>query len=61
MLGENKLKVSDVATATGINRGTLQRMYHETAERYDVSVLSQLCAYFACAVGDLLEYVEDES
>ena len=61
VLGENKLKISDVSAATGINRGTLTRVYYETAERYDITVLSSLCAYFGCAIGDLLEYVEDES
>jgi putative transcriptional regulator len=57
MLGEAKLKISDVSRDTGINRGTLTRLYYETSERYDVDVLDQLCRYFGCKVGDLLEYV----
>lgn len=58
MLGEKKLKISDVSRDTGINRGTLTRLYYETTERYDVSVLDALCAYLGCAIGELLEYVE---
>lgn len=61
LLGERKLKISDVSRDTGINRGTLTRMYYETAERYDAAALSQLCYYFSCGIGDLLEYVEDGS
>lgn len=33
LMGERKLKISDVARETGINRGTITRLYHETAVR----------------------------
>jgi putative transcriptional regulator len=56
MLGERKLKISDVARDTGINRGTLTRLYHETAERIELDVLGTLCRYLHCEIGDLLEY-----
>ena len=57
LLGERKLKISDVAKDTGVNRGTLSRMYYETAERYDAAVLDVLCAHLKCNVSELLEYV----
>jgi putative transcriptional regulator len=60
LLGERKLKITDVARDTGVNRGTLTRMYYETAERHDIAVLDVLCHYLDCALSDLLEYVEDE-
>ena len=60
LLGERKLKIADVFRDTGINRGTLTRMYYETAERYDVAVLDVLCAYFGCPLTELIDYVEDE-
>lgn len=59
LLGERRLKISDVARDTGINRGTLTRLYHESAERVELSVISALCAYLNCDVSDLLEYVKD--
>lgn len=59
LLGERKLKISDVTRATGINRGTLTRLYYETAERIELDVVDQLCRYFGVGVGELLEYVED--
>ena len=60
LLGERKLKISDVSRDTGINRGTLTRMYYETAERIDVAVLDSLCAYLECSTSDLIEYQKDE-
>jgi putative transcriptional regulator len=55
LLGERKLKISDVARDTGINRGTLTRLYHETAERVDFEVLDQLCEYLQVDLPELLE------
>ncbi|MDO9069032.1 MAG: helix-turn-helix transcriptional regulator [Deltaproteobacteria bacterium] len=55
LLGERKLKISDVARDTGINRGTLTRLYYETAERIELDVLDQLCGYFGIDIPDLLE------
>lgn len=55
LLGEHKKKITDVARDTGINRGTLTRLYHETAERVDLEVLQQLCDYFDCEIDVLLE------
>ena len=57
ILGERRLKIADVARDTGLNRGTLTRMYHETAERLDVDVLERLCKYLDCSLDQLIEYV----
>ena len=59
VLGERRLKISDVARDTGINRGTLTRLYHETAERVDLEALDKLCAYLNCTLQELLEYVPE--
>ena len=60
LLGERKLKISDVSRDTGINRGTLSRLYYEKAERFEAEALDQLCRYFGCQMGDLLEFVDDK-
>ena len=59
LLGERKLKISDVARDTGINRGTLTRLYYETAERIELEVLDQLCDYFNITLPELLQREED--
>ena len=40
---------------TGINRGTLTRLYYETAERVEIDVLDKLCDYFGIDLPELLE------
>ena len=54
ILGEKKLKISDVARDTGLNRGTITRLYHETAVRIDFEVLEVLCTYLHCELSELL-------
>ena len=54
-----KLKLVDVARDTGINRGTITRLYHETATRVDLDVIEALCRYLECGVGDLFELVDE--
>jgi putative transcriptional regulator len=55
LMGEKKLKISDVAKDAGINRGTITRLYHETAVRVDFEVLEKLCVYLNCGIEELLE------
>jgi putative transcriptional regulator len=58
IMGRRRLKISDVARDTGINRGTITRLYKEEFTRLDADVLEKLCQYFECGVGDLLEYFD---
>lgn len=58
-MGEKKLKVIDVARATGLNRNTIALLYNETASRIDLETIEALCKLFECQVGDLLEYIEE--
>ncbi len=59
LMGERKLKIADVARDIEVNRGTITRLYHETATRVDLEVIDKLCGYLGCQVGDLLEFVEE--
>ncbi len=58
ILGEKRLKIADVVRDTGINRGTVTRMYHETAQRIELDSLDKLCIYLECDVSDLFERVD---
>jgi putative transcriptional regulator len=61
ILGERKLKISDVARDTNINRGTITRLYHENFTRIEKDVVDTLCQYFNCNIEDLFEFVPNES
>jgi putative transcriptional regulator len=61
LMGERRLKISDVSRETGISRGALTRIYNETAERLDVEALVKLCDYFECTISELLEHTRDQA
>jgi putative transcriptional regulator len=54
-MDRDRLKVSDVAQRTGLNRSTITALYKQTATRVDLSAIETLCTVFQCQVGDLLE------
>lgn len=56
LMGERKLKISDVARDTGLHRNTITLLYQETATRVDLEAIDALCRYFGISVGDLLEW-----
>jgi putative transcriptional regulator len=55
IMGEKRLKMSDVSRDTGINPGTIRRMFNETATRVELNVVETLCEYLKIEVGDLYE------
>ena len=59
MMGEKKLKISDVAEQTGIHRNTITALYKETAQRIELDTIDKLCEFFECSVGEFLERAED--
>lgn len=61
MMGERKLKISDVARKTGLNRSTITSLYQETATRVDVDTIEKLCKLFDCKVGEIFEYVATDA
>jgi putative transcriptional regulator len=56
MMGERKMKIIDVARATGLHRNTVTLLYQEKATRVDLEAIEKLCELFSCSVGELLEY-----
>ncbi|NOH98988.1 helix-turn-helix transcriptional regulator [Vibrio sp. 99-70-13A1] len=61
LLGARKLKIADVVRDTGINRSTVNRLFHETNNRIDFETLEKICVYLNCTVGELLEVRTQDS
>ncbi|MDP2829972.1 MAG: helix-turn-helix transcriptional regulator [Sulfuricellaceae bacterium] len=60
IMGEHKMKISDVARQTGLNRSTITALYQENAARVEIEAIDKLCQLFNCKVGDLFEHVTPE-
>ncbi|OAT77591.1 transcriptional regulator [Mangrovibacter phragmitis] len=59
LMGERKMKISDVLRETGLRRNTVTLMYKETAQKIDIEALDKLCQLFACDVADILEFTDE--
>lgn len=59
LMGEKKVRIADVAAATGIHRNMLSLLYQETAVRVELASVEALCRYFNIPVGELFELVND--
>ena len=60
LMGERKMKISDVLRETGLSRNTVTLMYKETAQKIDIEALDKLCRLFECEVADLLEFTDEQ-
>lgn len=60
LMGEHKMRISDVTRETGLSRNTITLMYKETAQKLDVEALDKLCVLFNCELSELLEKVSDQ-
>ncbi len=54
LLGERRMKISEVSRATGISRTTLTHLYYGTGKAVSFDVLGRLCGHLGCTVGDIL-------
>ncbi len=59
LLGERKLRASEVARRTGINKNTLSSLYNEKVSGIRFGTLGKLCKFLNCSIGELIEYVPE--
>jgi putative transcriptional regulator len=57
LMGERKMRISDVMRETGLSRTTITLLYKETALKVDLEALDKLCELFDCELNQLLERI----
>ena len=60
VMGEQRLKIQDVASRSGLAYTTVFDLYHGRAKRLDLETLNALCRVLGVQPGDLFSYVPDE-
>lgn len=58
---KRRVTLQEIAEDTGLGRMTLSRMLNHPGTVVRTDVLDSLCKYFGCHVGDIAEFVEDET
>lgn len=59
IMGEKRLKISDVSKLTGLHRNGITRLYNEDTDGIKFDTLEKLCMALGCNVGDIIEYVPE--
>jgi putative transcriptional regulator len=57
LMGERRVRLIEVARATGVSRNMLAKLYYDRAVRIDLADLEKLCSYFQCSIGDFFERI----
>ncbi|OPY57669.1 MAG: hypothetical protein A4E55_01515 [Pelotomaculum sp. PtaU1.Bin035] len=60
ILGERRIKMSELAENAGIAKNTVLSLYHEKAKGVTFDVLEKICTTLDCQPGDLFEYIPDK-
>ena len=60
LLGERKMKMSELSRETGIANNALSDLYHEKVKGVQFETLDKICKALNCSLFDLLEYVPDK-
>lgn len=53
-----RVTLTELSEVTGINRVTLSKMVNHRGYNTVTDNIDQLCKFFDCKVGDIMEYVE---
>lgn len=61
ILGERRLKMSELADQAGVTKNTVLTLYHEREKGITWAVLDKLCTALSCQPGDLIEHIADEN
>ena len=59
LLGERKMKISDLSNATGLHRNGLSKLYKEETDGIKFETLEKICKELDCNIDDLLEITEE--
>ena len=60
-LDERGITRYELAKRPEVKFQTIDRYYKNRVVRYDSYILDRICSVLNCSLGDILEYVQDES
>ena len=61
LLGEKKMKMSELSEKTGINKNTIGELYYEKSQMVRFDTLDKICKALDCKLSDLIEYLPEDS
>lgn len=59
LLGERRIKQSDLAAITGIRKNTISDIYHEECKTISVEHMNLICEALNCKLSEFIDYIPD--
>ena len=59
LLGERRMKMTELCALTGLSKNTVFRMYHDIATNFSLDTINKICFALNCNVQDIFEYLPD--
>lgn len=59
LMGEKRIKLSELQKLTGLSINTIRRLYYDTTNTISFNTVEKLCNALECNTQDLLEYIPD--
>lgn len=59
ILGEQRMRVSELSKLTGISQNALNKIYHNKTKGIDFDTLDKLCSILQCNSQELFEFISD--
>lgn len=60
ILGERRIKITELAEKAGVANNTVLALYHERAKGITFDVLEKICLALDCEPGDILSLIREE-
>ena len=60
-LADRKMRMSDLSYATRVNKNTISDICHGRIKGIHLDTIDRICEALDCSVGDLFEYVPDNT
>lgn len=58
LMGERRMKISELSELTGLHRNGLSKLYNENTDGIKFDTLEKICKALNCEISDLLEIIE---
>ena len=59
ILGEQRMRVSELSKLTGISQNALNKIYHDKTKGIDFDTLNKICNVLECNTQEIFEFTPD--
>jgi len=59
ILGEKRMKMTELCSLTGLSKSTVFRIYHDQISNISIETIDKICNVLECSTQELFEHIQD--